>query len=66
MLAPSDRTDIAFYVPLMFTLHQLTCWSAKYLGDAGIEAMKVRGRMQVGMVADITIIDAEKVTANTN
>ena len=25
-------------IPLMFTLHQLTYWSAKHLGDAGIEA----------------------------
>jgi len=49
-------------VPLMFTLSQLSYWSAKHLGDAGIEAMKVRGRMQEGMVADITIFDPEKVT----
>jgi N-acyl-D-aspartate/D-glutamate deacylase len=28
----------------------------------GLEAMKVRGRMQTGMVADITIFDPEKVT----
>ena len=51
-------------IPLMFTLHQLTYWSAKHLGDAGIEAMKVRGRMQVGMVADITIFDPDNVTDN--
>ena len=53
-------------VPLMFTISQLSYWSAKHLGDAGIEAMKVRGRMQEGMVADITIFDAEKVTDNAN
>jgi len=49
-------------VPLMFSLAQLSYWSAKHLGDTGLEAMKVRGRMQTGMVADITIFDAEKVT----
>ena len=49
-------------VALMHTLSQTSYWSAKHLGDAGIEAMKVRGRMQVGMVADITIFDPENVT----
>jgi len=48
-------------VPLMFTLSQMTCWPAKHLGDAGLEAMKVRGRLQEGMVADITIFDPEMV-----
>jgi len=49
-------------VPLMFSLAQLSYWSAKHLGDMGLEAMKVRGRMQTGMVADITIFDPENVT----
>jgi len=48
-------------VPLMFTLAQLSYWSAKHLGDMGLEAMQVRGRMQIGMVADITIFDPETV-----
>ncbi len=52
-------------VPLMFTLSQLSYWSAKHLGDTGLEAMKVRGRIQEGMVADITIFDAEKVQDNS-
>lgn len=51
-------------VPLMFTIAQMSYWPAKHLGDTGIEAMKVRGRMQQGMVADITIFDPEKVTDN--
>jgi len=51
--------------PLMFTLTQMTYWPAKHLGDTGIEAMKVRGRMQEGMVADITIFDPETVTDNS-
>ena len=48
-------------VPLMFTLAQLSYWSAKHLGDAGLESMKVRGRMQEGMVADIAIFDPDNV-----
>jgi len=53
-------------VPLMFTLHQLSYWSAKHLGDMGLKAMQERGRMQQGMVADITIFDAEKVQDNSS
>jgi hypothetical protein len=49
-------------VPLMFSLSQLSYWSAKHLGDAGIEQMQVRGRMQEGMVADIVIFNPKTVT----
>jgi len=52
-------------VPLMFTLAQQSYWSAKHLGDAGLEAMKVRGRLQEGMVADITVFDAANVRDNS-
>ena len=48
-------------VPLMFTLSQLSYWSALHLGDAGVEAMKVRGRMQEGMVADIVVFNLKTV-----
>ena len=48
-------------VPLMFTLSQLSYWTAKHLGETGLEAMKVRGRVQVGMVADLTIFDPVNV-----
>jgi N-acyl-D-aspartate/D-glutamate deacylase len=48
-------------VPLMFTLSQLSYWSAQHLGDTGLESMAVRGRMQEGMVADITIFDPKTV-----
>ncbi len=51
-------------VDLMFTLSQLSYWAAKHLGDTGIKAMQVRGRMQEGMVADITIFDPETATNN--
>ena len=47
-------------VPLMFSLAQMAYWPAKHLGDAGLEAMQMRGRMQEGMVADIVIFDPKK------
>ena len=51
-------------VSLIHALSQASYWPAKHLGDAGIEAMKVRGRMQEGMVADVTIFNPETVTDN--
>ncbi len=53
-------------VPLMFTLAQLSYWSALHLGDMGLESMKVRGRMQEGMVADITIFDPQTVAEGSD
>jgi N-acyl-D-aspartate/D-glutamate deacylase len=38
--------------------------AAKYLGKTGLEAMKERGRLQQGMVADITILDPKTVKDN--
>ena len=35
--------------------------SAKHLGDTGVDAMKVRGRLQEGMVADITVFEPDTV-----
>jgi N-acyl-D-glutamate deacylase len=52
-------------VPLMFTVSQASYWPARHLGDAGLEAMQERGRLQVGKVADITIFDAETITDNS-
>ncbi len=49
-------------VPLMHTLAQLSYWSAKHLGDAGVEAMQVRGRVQEGMIADLTLFDPVTVS----
>lgn len=49
-------------VPLMHTLSQLSYWSAKHLGDAGITAMQQRGRVQEGMVADLALFDPDNVT----
>ena len=48
-------------VELMFTLSQLSYWSALHLGDAGITQMQERGRLQEGMVADIVVFDPETV-----
>jgi len=52
-------------LPLMFTIAQASYWPAKHLGDTGLEAMKERGRLQVGKVADITIFDAKTITDNS-
>jgi len=54
-----------YNVPLMFSLAQMSYWSAKHLGDTGLKAMQERGRMQVGMVADITIFDPLKAKAES-
>ena len=51
-------------VSLMQMLAQNSYWAARHLGDAGLEAMQVRGRMQEGMVADITVFNPDTVTDN--
>ena len=52
-------------IPLMQSIAQLSYWSAKHLGDMGLKAMQVRGRLQEGMLADITIFDPDKVKENS-
>lgn len=52
-------------VPLMFSLSQMAYWPAKHLGDAGLKDMQMRGRIQEGMIADITIFNPETVTDNS-
>ncbi len=49
-------------IPLMQGLAQLSYNSARPLGEMGLKAMLERGRMQEGMVADITIFDPATVT----
>lgn len=49
-------------IPLMLTLAQLSYIHAKRLGDTGLRSMQIRGRLQEGMVADITIFDPQSVT----
>jgi len=51
-------------IPLMQTVAMSSYNWAKPLGDMGLKAMQERGRMQPGMVADITIFDPEKITDN--
>jgi hypothetical protein len=51
-------------IPLMQTIAMSSYNWAKPLGDMGLKAMQERGRMQAGMVADITIFDPEKITDN--
>jgi len=53
-------------IPLMFTVAQLSYWAALHLGDTGLQAMKDRGRIQLGKVADLTIFDPETVTDNAS
>lgn len=50
--------------PLMFTIAQMAYWPAYHLGLTGLKAMQERGRLQEGMVADITIFDPATVTDN--
>ena len=52
-------------VPLMFQLSQLSYWPALHLGNAGLRAMKNRGRVQVGKIADLTLFDPDAVTDNS-
>jgi len=51
-------------LPLMQTVAMSSYNWAKPLGDMGLKAMQERGRMQKGMVANITIFDPEKITDN--
>lgn len=53
-------------IPLMQIIAASSYNPAKYLGDTGLQAMKVRGRLQQGMVADITIIDPATVKDNAS
>lgn len=52
-------------VPLMQAVAMTSYNYAKPLGDMGLKAMQVRGRMQEGMVADITLFDPKTVTDNS-
>jgi len=52
-------------IPLMQAVSMTSYNYAKPLGEMGLKAMQVRGRMQEGMVADITIFDPETVTDNS-
>jgi N-acyl-D-glutamate deacylase len=51
-------------IPLMQIIAMSSYNSALPLGKMDLKAMQERGRMQEGMVADITIFDPQKVTDN--
>lgn len=51
-------------IPLMQVVSMTSYNYARSLGKMGLKAMQVRGRMQVGMVADITMFNPETVTDN--
>ena len=51
-------------IPLMQAVSMTSYNYAKPLGDMGLKAMQVRGRIQKGMVADITMFDPETVGDN--
>lgn len=51
-------------IPLIQAVSMTSYNYAKPLGDMGLKAMQVRGRMQEGMVADITLFNPETVRDN--
>ena len=51
-------------IPLMQIVAMSSYNTARPLGKTGLKAMQERGRMQEGMVADITIFDPETITDN--
>ena len=55
-----------YHIPLMTVLANMTYWPAKRLGDTGLKDMQVRGRMQEGMVADITLFNPKTVRDNAD
>jgi len=62
--AKSFRVSRENNIPLMQTVAMSSYNWAKPLGDMGLKAMQERGRIQKGMVADITIFDPDKITDN--
>lgn len=51
-------------IPLMHAVSMTSYNYAKPLGDMGLKAMQKRGRMQEGMIADITLFNPKTVTDN--
>jgi Amidohydrolase family len=49
-------------IPLMQIVAMSSYNSARPLGEMGLKSMQERGRMQKGMVADITVFDPDTVT----
>ncbi|MCA0899189.1 amidohydrolase family protein [Microbulbifer agarilyticus] len=53
-------------IPIMQAISAASYNPAKYLGAMGLKAMQERGRIQEGMVADITILDPKNVRDNSD
>jgi len=51
-------------IPLMQIVAMSSYNTARPLGEMGLKSMQERGRMQEGMVADITVFDPDTVTDN--
>ena len=51
-------------IPLMQAVSMTSYNYARPLGEMGVKSMQERGRIQEGMVADITLFDPETVTDN--
>jgi len=52
-------------IPLMHLIAASSYYPAKYMGDMGLKDMQMRGRMQKGKIADITIFDPETIKENS-
>lgn len=53
-------------IPLMELVNNASYIPAKYFSKVGLEAMQVRGRMQEGMIADITIFNPKTITETSS
>jgi hypothetical protein len=52
-------------IPMMQLMSILSYNAAKHMGDTGLKFMQERGRMQIGMVADIVVFDPETFRDNS-
>ena len=53
-------------IPLMLVINNASTMSAKMLCKSGVKQMCERGRVQEGMIADLTLFDPETITPNSD
>ena len=53
-------------IPLMDIVHNAGYTPARYLSMLGLKAMQERGRVQPGMIADLTLFDPETIADNAD